>query len=328
MRTLRPILNKPSYSKPIQKAIYQYLYSLIFAPVFDILKEKPTRHNAVGQALLDALRSGVITYEESSFRGKLNANISRQLRELGATYNKRTKAWSLEIAKIPDDVKFAIIEGNQKNNAQIKKIEDFLKAVESRDIQPLNLEKFLDYPLNDLQNQYDRTTRPFTGADIAIPLREDLKEKLKVEYQENLNLYIKKWHDEEILKLRVMVQKNVSAGYRASNLVSMIQHEKGVTFRKAEFLARNETSLLTSKYRQIRYEEAGIQYYMWSTSKDDRVRKLHRELDGKIFRFDQPPVIDIHTMTRGNPGEFYNCRCVSIAVIKDVQLLQGQYVEK
>ena len=242
-------------------------------------------------------------------------------RSLGATYNKRAKGFSLPLTKIPDDVKVAIIEGNQKNNAQIKKIEDFLKAVESRDIQPLNLEKFLDYPLNDLQNQYDRTTRSFTGADIAIPLREDLKAKLKVEYQENLNLYIKKWHDEEVLKLRAMVQKNVSAGYRASNLIKTIQHEKGVTFRKAEFLAKQETSLLTSKYREIRYEEAGIQYYVWSTSHDQRVRPDHKELQGKTFRFDQPPVTDHTTMKRNNPGEDFGSRCVAIPVLTPHQSL-------
>ena len=258
MKTLRPILDKSSYAAPIKKAIYQYFYELIFAPIFSILKEEP-RHNAVAGMLLSYLREGKLTYEGNQFKGKLNATISRQLRQLGASYNKTTKSFKIEISKIPDEIKLAIIEGNQRNNEQIRRIEDFLKAVEGREIAPLKLEKFFDYPINDLQKQFDRTV----SATIAIPLREDLKDKLREAYGENLNLYIKKWHDEEIYKLRKIVNQNVSQGYRASNLIDIIQHEKGVSYRKAEFLARNETSLLTAKYRQIRYEEAGIEYYKW-----------------------------------------------------------------
>ena len=101
--------------------------------------------------------------------------------------------------------------------------------------------------------------------------------------------------------------------------------EKRVSKDKARFLARNETSLLTAKYRQIRYEEIGIDKYEWSAVMDKRTRHLHKELNGKIFDFRNPPIIDAHTGQRGNPGETYNCRCLSIPIIPQHELLKREF---
>ncbi len=147
-------------------------------------------------------------------------------------------------------------------------------------------------------------------------------EQLKDDYTENLDLYIQKWHDEQILRLRKKVSENVQQGFRAENLIADIQAEKKVSYNKAKFLAKQETSLMVSKYRQVRYEDAGINRYMWSTSRDQRVRHDHRELQGKIFRFDQPPVTDKNTGARNNPGEDFNCRCVAIPVLSTVNMLE------
>ncbi len=46
-------------------------------------------------------------------------------------------------------------------------------------------------------------------------------------------------------------------------------------------------------------------YYIWYTMSDNKVRSLHAERHGKIFRWDTPP-------QGGHPGEDYNCRCLAI----------------
>ena len=44
------------------------------------------------------------------------------------------------------------------------------------------------------------------------------------------------------------------------------------------------------------------------------MRKDHKRLNGKIFSWNDPPVIDTRTGRRGHPGDDYQCRCVAIPV--------------
>lgn len=48
--------------------------------------------------------------------------------------------------------------------------------------------------------------------------------------------------------------------------------------------------------------------YIWRTQEDEKVRDLHRDLEGKTFNRDNPPVSGTSGF-RGNPGEPANCRC-------------------
>lgn len=328
MKTLKPIYDRDAYSAPIAKEIYYALYAAIFAPLFQIMEGDKVVENAGSRYLVQALRSGRLQYVEGFFIGQLNVNLSKELRGIGATYNKVKKAYKLEMSHLPQDVVLAITEGNVQAKDKLRKVEDFLKAVEGQKIKVGDLEPFFGKTLQGLGKQFETTTKKVTGRTIGIPLRPELVEKLKDDYTENLDLYIQKWHDEQILRLRQKVAVNVQQGFRAENLIQDIQAEKKVSYNKAKFLAKQETSLMVSKYRQVRYEDAGVHQYMWSTSKDSRVRDAHRHLQGKIFRFDQPPVTDPATGARNNPGEDFNCRCVAIPVLSTANMLEFDYAEK
>ena len=87
---------------------------------------------------------------------------------------------------------------------------------------------------------------------------------------------------------------------------------------KAIFLARNETAIATTSYLMSKYQDEGFTHYKWKTNLDGRERLLHKELNGKIFAFNDPPVIHIDKKTgkeqRGLPSQTYNCRCLMIPV--------------
>lgn len=89
----------------------------------------------------------------------------------------------------------------------------------------------------------------------------------------------------------------------------------GASKAKAKFLARQETSLLMSKYQEERFKDLGITHYKWSGADDQRERPDHKLLNGKIFRFDDPPVTNRSTGAKNNPGEDFNCRCIAIAIV-------------
>jgi len=112
------------------------------------------------------------------------------------------------------------------------------------------------------------------------------------------------------------MSEQVAQGFRADETSKIIQAEFGVSKNKAKFLARQETSLLVSAYREQRYTDAGIREYIWQSSHDERVRKSHKELNGRKFSWDNPPIVDPATGRKAHPGEDFGCRCIAVPVIR------------
>ena len=79
-------------------------------------------------------------------------------------------------------------------------------------------------------------------------------------------------------------------------------------------MARDQIAKLNSNIAQQQQRDAGVEEYIWSDSGDGRVRPSHKKLNGKRFRWDDPPVVDEKTGRRCHPGEDYECRCVALAV--------------
>lgn len=280
--------------------------------------------NAVESVLVKALKTGRLRYTNDTFYGKLDASLSKALRGIGATYNKTKKSYTIKSVILPLEIKVAIAEGNRKEAEKVSAVENKLTEMEGKSLTPLNIDVLFGDTLKKLDTQFHSSTKTLTRNDIALPIDQSLVPELKEAYTKNLDKYIKDWHETQVLRLRKKVHENVEAGFRAENLIQVIQQEKNVSKNKAKFLARQETSLMVSKYRQIRYEEVGIDNYIWSTSHDSRVRHDHKELQGKVFSFSNPPVTDKNTGARNNPGEDFGCRCVAIPVMPEREVLRKE----
>lgn len=105
--------------------------------------------------------------------------------------------------------------------------------------------------------------------------------------------------------------RNENIGVRWEELADLIQDRVDITTRHAEFVARDQTLKMNGAINQERQKQAGITKYVWSTSKDDRVRESHDALEGDIFSWDNPPDI-------GHPSEDYLCRCVAVPILDDL----------
>lgn len=323
MNTLKPIYDYDSYSNPIAQVIYSALYHDLFAPLLEIFA--PSKENAKAGALVSAIRSGRLHYDGRFFSGALNVAITKELRGIGAVYNKTRKAYALETSSLPQDILIAIRDAQEAVKDQQRKVEEFLAKAKTQKMPKLDFSPFFNKTVDGLDKQFHITTKNVTGKDLEVPLADYLKKDLKEQYTDSLDLYIQGWRDEQITRLREKVTKNVAQGYRAESLVNVIQAEKGVTLAKAKFLAKQETSLMTSKYRELRYKDIGLDRYRWSTSHDGRVRKDHRHLQGKVFSYNEPPITNQATGARNNPGEDFGCRCVAIPVIELGKLVENEY---
>lgn len=78
-------------------------------------------------------------------------------------------------------------------------------------------------------------------------------------------------------------------------------------------LARTETAKANLALTQARSESVGLDWYVWETSQDQRVRPSHRKMQGVLFRFSDPPspeqLIGLKLVGRYGPGGIFNCRC-------------------
>lgn len=127
---------------------------------------------------------------------------------------------------------------------------------------------------------------------------------------------IKTIPQESLERMRHIVMEGYTSGKTTTDIVKEMQEEYGVSKRHARLLARDQMAKLNANITKSQQEDAGVKEYIWSTSGDSRVRESHAELDGKRFRWDDPPIVDYKTGRRCHPGEDFQCRCCALPVFE------------
>ncbi len=317
--TIQPIKETLGDYEAIERAIKLLFRKELYLPLLRELGEKGITIRNQLPGLLEAIRTGKITYSRGTFSGKLNSTISKQLRDLGATYDRREAVYRLPASRLPQEVKHAISSSAFRFQDTIQKIDKKLKDISPEELAgKVDLSSHFDQALWKVDSQFQKSVK---GLTVPAQLTPHTRKRIAAEWSENLKLYIKDFTEKEILELRKKMQKTVFAGDRYGSAIATIQKSYGVSANKAKFLARQETSLLMTKFKQTRYEDAGVKEYKWgcvSGSKNHPVRPWHRALQGKIFRWDNPPVTTKpgEPQRRNNPGQDYNCRCFARPIIR------------
>lgn len=324
MRILKPLILRDSYYDAVEREIQRIFDKLIYIPIFKILRERLSEFQNAGNALIDSIRLGLVWYDDGHFRGKFSAKISKELRSIGAKYDARSSSWKLASGDVPADVRIAQVTADSRYRKIYENVTRTLDVIDPSQVDSVsqtkeNYEKTISSMETDFQKTVPKGRAPATARSriaIEAQLTPEMKAQIAEDWGENLNLYIKGWMQENVLKLREQIQPHVLGGGRAQALVKSIQDNYGVSQRKAKFLARQETALLMSKFQETRYLDMGVTRYRWSDAHDRRVRHDHHDLNGKIFSFSNPPITNRKTGARNNPGQDYNCRCVAIPIIE------------
>lgn len=115
--------------------------------------------------------------------------------------------------------------------------------------------------------------------------------------------------DDAIDDVAEAVARAVAEG--RTDLAQVIEARLDVAESRAKLIARDQIGSLNARITQSRQEQLGIVAYTWRSSGDERVRPLHRRLDGTVRRWDDP-----HP-TEGHPGQAIACRCTAEPVLDD-----------
>ncbi len=112
-----------------------------------------------------------------------------------------------------------------------------------------------------------------------------------------------------------LTTEGITKGWRADQISAEIMRTGDVTKSRADLIARTEVSRTGTLLTQARANHVGSTHFIWRTAEDTDVRPSHRALNGKAFRWDEPPECDPghHAL----PGCIWNCRCVAEPVIPD-----------
>lgn len=309
IKTLPPLQERNSDIDQLSRIIKKILVGFYD----EILKQDQDITNSA-DVLEQALIKGKIIFKDGKFSGEFNRYTSKLLKDMGAIF-KRGK-YELPAGKLPPRYLAAMAQGMSLNDRQIKTLlNNLMKYSTERIAERKDVIEMSKRVVENINKSVDVEAQRV--PTINLQLDDIQRDSIKEKYSENLKLHIKGWADDEILKLRKKVQENYKTGVRYEDLAKDIMKRRdGMSPAKALFIARQETRLLSSMIQEQKFTKGGLQKYVWTVRKDSKVRHDHEDLNGKIFRWDDPPVVDQDTGRRGNPGQDYNCRCYALPVIE------------
>lgn len=148
---------------------------------------------------------------------------------------------------------------------------------------------------------------------VGIKVASDvgLADKIAVRRDENIKL-VENAGRVYAASVRAIVDDPDNFGLRVEDLKDKLQERGDVSENRAELIARDQTLKLNGQITEARQTAAGVNEYIWSTSLDERVRPEHAALEGQRFSWDSPPA-------PGHPGQDYNCRCVALPYVPELE---------
>lgn len=149
------------------------------------------------------------------------------------------------------------------------------------------------------------------GIDLSTDV--DTAAAIKVFRRENVKL-IKSMLTYKVQQVH-RILREAGSGTRVETIAKRIRETTDASPAKAALLARDQVLKLNAQLAADRHKAAGITEYVWRSSRDERVRKRHKALDGTRHAYDDPPVVDPVSGRRAHPGEDINCRCTAEPII-------------
>lgn len=320
----------------LEKRLKELFKKQIYYPLLAELQisRKTLQNTAHPNPLMDALFIGRVVYSAGAFSGDFNAGISKELRGLGAKFNRKDGTYRLDWEDLPQEVKNIISSSYNRFQEKLASLDKKLASLSPEVIaSELKAADLFDITMFKADREFRKNVKKIV---IMPEVPKEIRERISKEWQNNMQLDIKNWTEQQIKDLRKKIYEGTFRGERREYFVpsiqkitETIQESYDESVNKAKFLARQETNLLMSSFKQARYEAAGSQSYIWrcvhrphdQTPKQHtpgNVRYAHALLDGKEYKWSEPPITTNpgQPVRRNHPGQDYNCRCFARPIIR------------
>lgn len=114
------------------------------------------------------------------------------------------------------------------------------------------------------------------------------------------------------------VMRSISEGRGIADLVPYLNQRYQGNLKKARSVAFDQTRKAYNNITAARSQAIGMQEFEWIHSGGGKEpRKDHMAMHGKVYRFDDPPVVAVMygREVKGLPGTAINCRCVMKPIV-------------
>lgn len=158
------------------------------------------------------------------------------------------------------------------------------------------------------------TKNPFMYRMLLKEIQEDHKKTIENQVYQN-SLLIRTLPSDTADKVTKDIFDLGIQGMRASQIAKEITKYTDKHARaSAKLIARTEVSKTMSAVTEARSKNLGIDWYVWRTAEDgDRVRPSHRNMNGVLVNFSDPPspeaLIGLPSVGNYHAGNIWNCRC-------------------
>ena len=310
IHVLNPTEVSNLYQEEIEKKIKDLFRNEIYLPIVRELGfDAKLVHNSSDSYLIDAIKSGRLVFYRGVFTGRLNSRTTKELRKLGAVWDKRQGRFKIHGSKLPMDLRQVIAASEDRFNRSLQNIDKILSEMLPEQVaEALSVKKIFEHQIKSIDKDIEKNLK---SISIQPKFTKEEQAKIAEQYTNNLKLSVQDFTSKEIVEMRKIVQKSTIQGIRYDSLAKKIQKRYDVSENKAKFLARQETKLLVSEMEKNRYQKFGSDGYFWDCvvgSPKHPVRPMHKALDKKFIRWDNPPIVN-EKGEHKHAGEDWGCRC-------------------
>lgn len=146
-------------------------------------------------------------------------------------------------------------------------------------------------------------------------LDADTKEIMKASINENVAL-IKSIPQKYLGRVEGTVMRSITHPEGRNYLTRELAKSYDITKKRAKFIASDQTRKLNQAVSAGRLQKLGVKKFEWVHVSNSHPRELHEKLDGKIFDWDKPPVIQKNPEIRGYPAQLPGCHCEALPVFE------------
>lgn len=327
---LRPILYNVNWHKRYAQAIIDGLERYLFDPLIEVVESR--YDNSVYDDLERYLKEGRIRLVGNVFEGTINFRIRKLLSSIGAK-NEGGKLILENISFLPHNIKVAIKSYRYSMNKLEKRFDKKFEQISENVgtwIKKIDYSEFANHAVSMVSRQFNKTVKEKLAVQPKLDrrgmaqIKEDylttvelpIRKKLIHEFEEGQPIILENFEQEIVEKLRQGLKRKILDGEPREEIRRYIKARLKVSKTRARFIARQETGLLTTEFKKAQYTQWGINKYRWNTMHDHKVRERHSDLDGLVFDWSTPPIVDEKTGRRAHPGQDFQCRCQSIPIVE------------
>ena len=187
-----------------------------------------------------------------------------------------------------------------------------------RDLSKMQVDRMIDRTIKNSTVTLGMSLKEVSeGFKIDTALSsERLQTVIMASTQEAAQL-IKRIPEQYLSDVQGHVMRAITTGSGQADLVPFFTKRYEGDVKWARHVSMDQQRKAYANINQVRLQAMGVQSYIWVHTGGGRYpRKDHIEMNGKEYRYDDPPIIQKATGARGKPGDAIFCRCVAKPVFR------------